>query len=289
MKYTLISIFIILLNSAFTIQAIESKPQPNEQFSIKFAAYNVLFGLWGAPESIGEKLKKYNLDIICFNEVPNGDWTKRVGTILNLNHTYVGEISSANHKNKYKSILSRFPLYNKGEIEINANGWKPASIVYANTKVKNATIKMHSTHIPGQLNLNDSAADFIAENIIKTSNDENLIILGDLNNKPKKGALKAFYAAGMKSIWNELKINISMNSTHKHIESGKESGIIDHIFFKSKTHSIKVKSGGIIYDAFNKNEKEINMSRYKKEWIKYGKPLSDHRPIWAELIFRKIE
>ena len=234
MKYTLISIFIILLNSAFTIQAIESKPQPNEQFSIKFAAYNVLFGLWGAPESIGEKLKKYNLDIICFNEVPNGDWTKRVGTILNLNHTYVGEISSANHKNKYKSILSRFPLYNKGEIEINANGWKPASLVYANTKVKNATIKMHSTHIPGQQNLNDSAAGFIAENIIKTSNDENLIILGDLNNKPKKGALKAFYAAGMKSIWNELKINISMNSTHKHIESGKESGIIDHIFFKSK-------------------------------------------------------
>ena len=58
-----------------------------------------------------------------------------------------------------------------------------------------------------------------------------------------------------------------MNSTHKHIESGKESGIIDHIFFKSKTHSIKVKSGGIIYDAFNKNEKEIKMSRYKKEWI----------------------
>ena len=193
MKYTLISIFIILLNSAFTIQAIESKPQPNEQFSIKFAAYNVLFGLWGAPESIGEKLKKYNLDIICFNEVPNGDWTKRVGTILNLNHTYVGEISSANHKNKYKSI-----------------------------------------HNPAQQNLNDSAAGFIAENIIKTSNDENLIILGDLNNKPKKGALKAFYAAGMKSIWNELKINKSMNSTHKHIESGKESGIIDHIFLKVK-------------------------------------------------------
>ena len=140
MKYTLISIFIILLNSAFTIQAIESKPKPNEQFSIKFAAYNVLFGLWGVPESIGEKLKKYNLDIICFNEVPNGDWTKRVGTILNLNHTYVGEISSANHKNKYKSILSRFPLYNKGEIEINANGWKPASLVYANTKVKTVTV-----------------------------------------------------------------------------------------------------------------------------------------------------
>ena len=60
MNNRLTILLIILLNSAFTIQAIESKPQPNEQFSIKFAAYNVLFGLWAAPESIGEKLKKYN-------------------------------------------------------------------------------------------------------------------------------------------------------------------------------------------------------------------------------------
>ncbi|MDP6892350.1 MAG: endonuclease/exonuclease/phosphatase family protein [Verrucomicrobiota bacterium] len=285
MKYALL-LTLIILPKTTPVQAVDAQPSSNEHVSIKFAAYNVLFGLWGEPESIGQKLKKHNLDIICFNEVPNGNWTKRVGDILEMDHTFVGEISSANHKNKYKSILSRFPLLHTGEIEINEKGWKPASLVYASIKVKNIKIKVYSTHIPGQQNPNDSAASFIANNIIKNSNDENLLILGDLNNEPNKGALKTFYTANMKSIWNELGVEKSQNSTHKHIESGKESGIIDHIFYKSRTHKISVVNGGIIYDAFNNTEKDIDMPRYKKEWIKYDKPLSDHRPIWAELLFK---
>jgi len=288
MKYNSLLILSILLAGTLSTQSTEKQQSSNEHVSIKFAAYNVLFGLWGEPESIGEILKKHNLDIICFNEVPNGNWTKRVGSILKMEHVFVGEISSANHKNKYKSILSRFPLYNKGEIEINAKGWKPASLVYASTKIKNINIKLYSTHIPGQQNPNDSAASFIANNIIKTSDDDNLLILGDLNNEPHKGALKTFYTVNMESIWNKIEIDTSENSTHKHIESGTESGIIDHIFYKSRTHEIKVVNGGIIYNAFNKAEKDISMPRYKKEWIKHGKPLSDHRPIWAELLFKKI-
>ena len=93
----------------------------------------------------------------------------------------------------------------------------------------------------------------------------------------------------MKSIWTELGIKGSKHSTHKHIETGVESGIIDHIYFKSKTHEISTKNGGIIYDAFNLLDKDYDIPRYKNEWIKYGKPLSDHRPIWAELIFRKLK
>jgi hypothetical protein len=48
---------------------------------------------------------------------------------------------------------------------------------------------------------------------------------------------------------------------------------------------VQVTNGGIIETAFNSAEDEIDMSRYKKEWLKYRKPLSDHRPIWAEFIF----
>ena len=70
------------------------------------------------------------------------------------------------------------------------------------------------------------------------------------------------------------------------IESGNESGVIDHIFFRANYTIIKVKRGGIINSAFNAPEAEINMNRYKKEWFKYGKPFSDHRPIWAEFSFR---
>ena len=89
----------------------------------------------------------------------------------------------------------------------------------------------------------------------------------------------------MKSIWHGLSIDTANISTHRHIESGNESGVIDHIFYRIKNSRVKVTKGGIIDGAFNPPEEKINMNRYKKEWIKYGKPLSDHRPIWAEFIF----
>ena len=88
------------------------------------------------PKSIGEMFKQYDLDVICFNEVPNGDWTARVGRVLGMDHVHVGKVSSANHRNKYKSILCRFPLYDKSEVAINAKGWKPASLVSAKANIK---------------------------------------------------------------------------------------------------------------------------------------------------------
>ena len=70
------------------------------------------------PEQLGEMFKPYNLDIIGFSEVPDGDWTARVGKVLGMEHSYVGKISSANHKDKYKSILSRTPLEGTTEHEL---------------------------------------------------------------------------------------------------------------------------------------------------------------------------
>ena len=46
---------------------------------VRVAAYNVEFGKNASPEEIGRMFKPYNLDIIGFNEVPDGDWTARVG------------------------------------------------------------------------------------------------------------------------------------------------------------------------------------------------------------------
>jgi len=49
--------------------------------SVRVAAYNVEFGKSATPEEIGEMLKPYKLDIIGFNEAPDGDWTARVGKV----------------------------------------------------------------------------------------------------------------------------------------------------------------------------------------------------------------
>ena len=83
------------------------KDQP---ITVRVASYNVEFGKSATPEQIGKMFKPYKLDIIGFDEAPDGDWTARVGKVLGMEHSYVGKISSANHKDKYKSILSRTPL-----------------------------------------------------------------------------------------------------------------------------------------------------------------------------------
>ena len=273
--------------TSFEQGELKNKVNIEAKTGIRFATYNVLFGLWAKPQSIGEMFKEYDLDVICFNEVPNGDWTARVGQVLGMEHVHVGKISSANHMNKYKSILCRFPLFDKGEVVINAKGWKPASLVSAKANIRGVPLMIYSTHIPGQLEIEGSAAAFITKNLLSIPTSENLFILGDFNNLLNEGALKPFNEVGVKSIWKELSIDSAKFSTHKHIESGKESGVIDHIFFKTKTLKVSVTSGGIIYNAHNPPEAELQMNRYKKEWVKYGKPLSDHRPIWAEFMFRK--
>ncbi len=253
---------------------------------IRFAAYNVLFGIWAEPEAIGAMLRPYHLDVIGFSEVPSGDWTKRVGTILGMNYSYVGKISSANHKDKYKSILSRTPLKETKEIEIKAAGWSPASLVSAQTTIRGTPVLAYSTHIPGRPELTDSAAEFIARSVLPESQErsKNIVLLGDLNNHLGDPPLQGIESAGMKSTWEDLKTKTTILSSHQHIESGRESGVIDHIYF-TKSSAARVTQGGIIYNAYNDPNAIMSTTRYRPQWHAYGKPLSDHRPVWAELEF----
>tara|TARA_Y100001934_G_scaffold171503_1_gene203518 strand:+ start:1079 stop:1444 length:366 start_codon:yes stop_codon:yes gene_type:complete len=121
--------------------------------------------------------------------VPDSDWTARVGRVLGINQVHVGKVSSANHRDKYKSILCRFPLYDKDELVVNGNGWKPASLVSAKANIRGVPIMIHSTHIPGRPEEEGSAAAFIAEKLISSSPSENLFVLGDFNNHFDRCAL----------------------------------------------------------------------------------------------------
>ena len=255
--------------------------------SVRLAAYNVLFGIWAEPEVIGEMFKPYEFDAIGFSEVPDGDWTSRVGRVLGMEHVYVGKISSANHEDKFKSILSRTPLTNTHEIELTGHkGWSPASLVGAETFIRGMPFLVYSTHIPGRPNEDGSAAEFIAQSIIPNAHEkaENVVILGDLNNLPGDGPLERIESAGMRSMWTDLGIDTTKLSSHLHIESGKESGVIDHIYYTSASKA-EATDGGIIYSAFNAHDADKEMPNYKADWKQYGKPLSDHRPVWAVVEF----
>ena len=261
-----------------------------QSVQLRLAAYNVLFGNWGTPERIGDMFKPHNFDIICFSEVPGGDWTVRVGKQLGMNYSYTGDISSANHEDKYKSILSRTPLSNPHEIGINAEGWSPASMVGAETEIRGIKLLVYSLHIPGRPYFTDtyegSAAEFIANEVLAGIKNERMIIMGDLNNHLGDAPLNLLESKGLRSTWSSLDMNLQGESTHKHIESGTESGVIDHIYYTAVS-TVRVVDGGIIKDANNPAEEDKPMPRYRAEWENYGKPLSDHRPVWAELSFAK--
>ncbi|HIL69380.1 MAG TPA: hypothetical protein EYG38_05965 [Verrucomicrobia bacterium] len=274
---------------------LESEPpemEPMKKTQIRVVAYNVLFGIWAEPERVGEMLRAHDPDVVGFSEVPGGDWTERVGEVLGLKYNVVGEISSANHKDKYKSILSRSPLSNIQENEINAEkGWGPASTVAAQTLVHGVPIRVYSTHIPGKPYVSDSsegsAALILSEAIHSTVRTSNVLLLGDLNNLPGDEPLKTIEGAGLQSMWEDLEMDTSRFSSHKHIETGKESGVIDHIYYGGPW-PVRAIDGGVIHNAFNPVDEVKEMPRYLVEWKHYSKPLSDHRPVKAVLEYQRL-
>ncbi|MCT4645086.1 MAG: endonuclease/exonuclease/phosphatase family protein [Carboxylicivirga sp.] len=233
---------------------------------LKVIAYNVEFGKSTTIEEMAELLSEYKPDIICFNEVPAQGWSKEVGELINLPYVFEGEIASANHEEgfkdktgryygKYKSIVSKYPLENTTEIELDGIAWSPASAVVADVVVKNKRIKVISLHIPtGESNPKTSKAHDLAKKIkMRFSASEKIILAGDFNDLYNSEPLSAFYNDGFKDSWRAAKVNLSYKSTYP-ANKPNPAYVIDHFIFKG----LEAKKAGII-------ESE----------------LSDHKPIWA--------
>ena len=263
---------IVCLLIRILLQPYCTNAQDDKPVVVRVAAYNVEFGKSTTPEEIGEMFKSYNLDIIGFNEVPDGDWTARVGKVMGMNYSYVGKISSANHKDKYKSILSRTPLKGTSEHELSFSrrrSWNPASAVSAVTEIDGIPFAFYSLHICGTKgNHNDGHANDLAKNILPRETNDRVIVVGDFNNNIGDVAMNAIEGAGYQATWAGLKIDLSKEYTYNAFDSKKNYGVIDHIFYNTS-------SGAQV------NEGEI---------IELKKPLSDHKPIWAQIVFpRKLK
>ena len=247
-------------------------PVPDKPITVRVASYNVEFGKSATPEQIGEMFKPYKLDIIGFNEAPDGDWTARVGKVLGMEHSYVGKISSANHKDKYKSILSRTPLEGTTEHELQVQRrrcWNPASVVRAVTKIDGVPFAFYSLHICGsQENENKGHAYKLAAEILPMETTKRVIVVGDFNNNIGDPAMKTVESAGFTPTWKDLQIDVSKAFTYNAQDPKKNLGVIDHILTTTSAGA-KATDGGI---------------------IELEKPLSDHKPIWAQIVFpRNLE
>ncbi len=235
--------------------------------TVRVASYNVEFSKSATPEQIGEMLAPYNLDLIGFDEAPDGDWTDRVGKVLGMTHSYVGTISSANHKDKYKSILSRTPLTGKEEYKLQGRGWNPASVVRAVTKVDGVSFAFCSLHICAS-GKDDGHAYKLATEVLPKETTERVIVVGDYNNNIGTDAMNTIEQAGMRPTWKDLKIDVSKRFTYNALNPKTTLGVIDHILYNTASGA-KATDGAI---------------------IELAKPLSDHKPIWAEIVLpRKLE
>jgi len=234
----------------------------DEPVTLRVAAYNVEFSRSATPEQIGEMFKPFDLDVIGFNEAPDGDWTARVGKVLGMDFSYVGKISSANHKNKFKTILSRTPIEKTEEVLLKGRGWNPASAVKGVIRTEGMSITVFSLHICGSRK-SDGHAHYLATEVLAKEPAGRVVVLGDFNNRIGDQALKYIEVAGMRPTWTDLKIDLTKQFTWNALDPKKNEGVIDHIFYNASSGA-EAKAGGI---------------------IELKTPLSDHKPVWAELVF----
>ena len=260
--------FFIIVSSLWMLGFSLGASEFDKTIHVRVAAYNVEFGRSTTPEEVGKMFKPYNLDIIGFNEVPDDDWTARVGKILGMKHSYVGKISSANHKDKYKSTLSRTPFEAKAEHELTVErrrSWNPASVVKAVTKIDGIEVAIYSLHVCRSTDSHRTGHVYrLANEVLPKEKTDRVIVLGDFNNNMGDTAMNMLEASGYRVTWKDLQIDVSKEFTYNALKPEQpNAGVIDHIFYNTGSKAI-TKSGGI---------------------IELKKPLSDHKPVWAEIVF----
>lgn len=223
---------------------------------IKMAAYNVEFSKNASATEIGNMLKSYNFDVVCFSEAPGGDWTQQVGLATGLKYALVGKYSTAGHVDKYKTILSKYPLDEYEEILMTDT---LHTVTKAKIKIEGREMAIYSLHFPFGEGATKKMMDFA--NYLETVQKEEIsIALGDYNFDLKSPDCKLYMNAGLQPSWNDLNINTEKLSTWNALDTSKNEGVIDHIMYNP--NKIMAIDGQI---------------------IELEKPLSDHKPVWALL------
>jgi exonuclease III len=248
----------------------QNQAKKEKTTQIKVAAYNVEFSKNASAAEIGEALKGYNFDVVCFSEAPGGDWTKDVALVMGLDHIVPGKYSTAGHKDKYKTIASRMPLYDYEEV-LMADTLHSAT--RAKMKVNNTEFVIYSVHFPfatrGQAHYdetNNKIQTFV--NYLKERQSKELaIVAGDFNFIPTNAQTinqyhQMFIDIGLDVSWKELGIDCTILNTHNALkpEENGSGKVIDHIMYN--TEKMKAVDGNI---------------------LEMEKHLSDHKPVWALL------
>lgn len=267
---TLIFALVILLSFSCKNTPSNKKEKTEDVTELKVAAYNVEYSKNTSALEIGEVLKLYDFDVVCFSEAPGGDWTKEVGQAMGLQYFIVGKYSTAGHDDKYKTIASKTPLYGYEEV-LMADTLHTATKV--KTKINNSEFSVYAVHFPfgwrDQDHIDETTNKIVTfiKHLKKHQKDEIAVVAGDFNFIPSNSEKKNIYyemfvESGMDISWKELGVDCTTRNTYNALvpEDNGNCEVIDHIIYD--TGKMKILDGEI---------------------IEMEKPLSDHKPVWALL------
>lgn len=244
---------------------------PSGSIRLRVAAWNILRSELGTPEQFAAVLKPFDLDVIAFTEVPKGDWTARAADALGMPHHVIGTLSSGGEqhdwgRDKYKAIVSRHELGPMSDVyPKNPSDWLNGSATRAVASIDGIAIAIYSLHIPGFVD-EDSVAEALGKHLTTHEPTRRVVAMGDYNDATGNPGLVAYESYGMRATWSDLGTDLSkvfsVPANNPDATSGK---VIDHIYYRPADGARAVDGGVIEVDP----------------------PLSDHKPVWAEIIFER--
>ncbi|MAQ00019.1 MAG: endonuclease [Flavobacteriaceae bacterium] len=241
--------------------------------SLSVISYNVrLFNLYkwidrvGVDEEIYSFLQDENTDIICLQE-----YKKNNLQLSSYNYSY--EFLRGKNSNYGQAIFSKFPIINKGSIDLESNS---NSAIFSDIIIRNDTIRIYNIHLQSftfdkniQLSDINSRNNIIVGSVSNTFIDQQnqveilqkhiekcpykLILSGDFNN------------TAFSYTYNKLKDNLN----DSFIKKGNGLGITYNYNF------IPMRIDYILLS------KDFRVNKFKT----YKINLSDHEPIFSEIIF----
>jgi maltose 6'-phosphate phosphatase len=267
MRTTIILLCSILLFSC-TNKPSKKVEQKEELTQLKVAAYNVEYSKNALATEIGEALKSYNFDVVCFSEAPGGQWTKEVGAVLGLNNVVIGKYSTAGHVDKYKTIACRTPLFDYEEV-LMADTLHTATRV--KTKINNTEFVVYAVHFPfgwrDQAHIDETTnkVETFVNYLKERQNSELAVVAGDFNFIPINADSinmyhDMFIKIGLDVSWKALGIDCTKHNTHNALVAEDEGNgeVIDHIMYNP-----------------------VKMTVLEGDILEMENPLSDHKPVWA--------
>lgn len=218
---------------------------------LRLVSYNVLFGDRASPEAFARYLVPHQPDVIAFCEVPASPWTEQVGTVLGMPYSFTGRISTAGHVDKYKSLLSRFPLLDTHEVAIRGSRWgENCSMVLGRITLSGSPITLVSLHIPRNPGLLDTGVESITRYLTESVHTP-VVLMGDFNATPDHPVLSHLACHGLVSMWQSLEQPVSSMEF-------PEAGVIDHVVYAPAERFTVLQGGTVETTPFLSDHKAIH-------------------------------